>query len=194
MIAAAALAWLLITAAPASAHDVVPGVGGSLGGLLHPVLVPAHALALTALGLLVAQQAPRHRMGLLAAFAASLGAGILVIVSAFAVADAQYAVLGVAAAAGLAVALARPLLAPVAALVGLFGGVAVELDSAPEEISMQRTFLSLVGTAVGALLVVVLVAGLAIHLRRGWQRIGVRIVGSWIAASAILVLALRLAR
>ena len=29
---------------------------------------------------------------------------------------------------------------------------------------------------------------------RPWQRIGVRIVGSWIAASAILVLALRLAR
>ena len=30
-------------------------------------------------------------------------------------------------------------------------------------------------------------------LRRDWQRIGARIVGSWIAASAILVLALRVA-
>jgi hypothetical protein len=28
----------------------------------------------------------------------------------------------------------------------------------------------------------------------GWQRIGLRIVGSWIAASAILVLALRFER
>ena len=39
-----------------------------------------------------------------------------------------------------------------------------------------------------------LVAAIAMHATRPWQRIGVRIVGSWIAASAILVLALRLAR
>jgi hypothetical protein len=31
-------------------------------------------------------------------------------------------------------------------------------------------------------------------LTRAWQQIGVRILGSWIAASAILVLALRLVR
>jgi hypothetical protein len=31
-------------------------------------------------------------------------------------------------------------------------------------------------------------------LTRDWQRIGARIFGSWIAASAILVLALRLGR
>jgi hypothetical protein len=34
----------------------------------------------------------------------------------------------------------------------------------------------------------------ASFLARGWRRIGARIVGSWIAASAILVLALRLVR
>jgi hypothetical protein len=32
------------------------------------------------------------------------------------------------------------------------------------------------------------------RLRRHWQRIGIRIAGSWIAASAILVLALRFLR
>jgi len=45
--------------------------------------------------------------------------------------------------------------------------------------------------ALGAFAVVTLVALLA---RRPWQRIGVRIVGAWIAASAILVLAVRLMR
>jgi hypothetical protein len=38
------------------------------------------------------------------------------------------------------------------------------------------------------------VSDLTARSRRDWQRIGVRIAGSWIAASAILVLALRLAR
>jgi len=32
------------------------------------------------------------------------------------------------------------------------------------------------------------------YLRRDWQRLAVRIIGSWIAASAMLVLAVRLTR
>ena len=36
--------------------------------------------------------------------------------------------------------------------------------------------------------------GAALHLTRPWQHLGVRIIGSWIAASAILVLALTFTR
>lgn len=39
-----------------------------------------------------------------------------------------------------------------------------------------------------------LVIAIATQATRPWQRIGIRIAGSWIAASAILVLALRLVR
>jgi len=38
------------------------------------------------------------------------------------------------------------------------------------------------------------VTSIATGADRPWQRIGLRVVGSWIAASAILVLALRLMR
>jgi hydrogenase/urease accessory protein HupE len=61
----AVLAALLLATDPAHAHDVVAGVGGFYGGLLHPLLVPAHVLALTSLGLLIGQQTPRQRAGLL---------------------------------------------------------------------------------------------------------------------------------
>jgi urease accessory protein len=64
----------------------------------------------------------------------------------------------------------------------------------PQEISMRKTFLALAGTALVAFIIVAGVGTLAALARRDWQRIGIRIVGSWIAASAILVLALRLAR
>jgi hypothetical protein len=47
---------------------------------------------------------------------------------------------------------------------------------------------------VAAFVTLALVAFLASHAARPWQQIGVRVIGSWIAASAILVLALRLAR
>jgi len=71
-------------------------------------------------------------------------------------------------------------------------GLAVALDSPPETISLRDANLALLGTAIGAVLVLLAVLQVATRLTRGWQRIGARIVGSWIAATAILVLALRL--
>jgi urease accessory protein len=53
---------------------------------------------------------------------------------------------------------------------------------------------TLAGTALGACLALAIIAACASRLRRSWQRVGMRIVGSWIAASAILVLALHFAR
>jgi hypothetical protein len=73
-------------------------------------------------------------------------------------------------------------------------GVALELDSVPQEISTQATLLTLAGTTITALSIPALLAVLTAYLRRDWQRLGVRVAGSWIAASAILVLALRLAK
>ena len=59
---------------------------------------------------------------------------------------------------------------------------------------IREANLTLVGTAFGAvLLLLALLQGTA-RLRHHWQRIGARIAGSWIAAIAILVLALRLVR
>ena len=180
------------TATPAHAHDVI-GVGGFYGGLLHPLLVPAHIMALVALGLLMGQQAP-DRHALLALLTAALVAGIVVIVLAFAADNPDYAVLAVAALAGIAVAAGRPLPVALTGPIVLVAGVAVALDSVPQEISMPATFLALVATAIMAVIVTALAAAIATRLARGWPAIAVRVAGSWIAASAILVLALRLTR
>jgi urease accessory protein len=190
---AVGVAALVVATTPARAHDVVSGIGGFYGGLLHPLLVPAHMLALAGLGLCIGQQSPRHRAVLLALFAASLVAGIIIIVSAFAVTAAEYAILAVAAAAGLAVAVARPQ-GLVSAPLPVVAGGAIELDSVPQEISMSATFLALTGSAVAAFVIVMVLSDLTVYWRRDWQRIAVRVAGSWIAASAILVLALRLTR
>jgi urease accessory protein len=162
------------------------------GGLSNPLLVPAHVLTLCSLGLLIGQQPTSWRFGLLAAFAASLVVGIAVVVAAFVVRDADVAVLGVAAVAGLAVAAAHRFTIVVAVPLALTAGAAIALDSVPQDISMLRSFLALIGTAVTGLLVVALLGALAALARYDWQRIGIRIAGSWIAASAILVLALRI--
>jgi hypothetical protein len=164
------------------------------GGLLNPVLVPAHVLALCALGLLIGQQPPFRQIALLTAFAGSLISGIIIIVAAYVVRDADLGLLAVAALGGVAVATAHPRSLVAAVPLTLIAGAALPLDSVPQEISMLKSFLALAGTAVAALLLVGLLGLMVARLRRDWQRLGMRIAGSWIAASAILVLALRLAR
>ena len=190
----AAAVLLLLSAEPALAHPPIPGVTGFTGGLLHPLLVHAHLMALVALGLLLGQQAVRPRYLLLGLFAASLLAGIAAIAAALTAENSDVIVLAAVAILGLLVALARPVpligVGPIVFVVG----VALELDSVPQEISTRATLLALAGTTIAASLIPALLATLTTYLRRDWQRIGARVLGSWIAASAILVLALRLAR
>jgi urease accessory protein len=184
---------LLSTALPAHAHNVI-GVGGFYGGLLHPALVPAHALAIVALGLLAGQQTPPHSRGLVALFGLAHMAGIMAIVLAFAPDDPDLVLLAVAALAGIGVAIAHPLSALVTGPLVAVAGIAIMLDSVPQEIFMLATFLALTATAIAAVVIMTAVVAIALRLKHGWPAIAVRVVGSWIAASAILVLALRLTR
>lgn len=182
---------MLSTTLPAQAHNVV-GVGGFYGGLLHPLLVPAHVLAIVALGLLASQQV--HARRLVALFGLALMAGIVAIVLAFAADDPDRAVLAVAALAGVAVAITLPLPILATAPLVAVAGIAIILDSVPQEISMLATFLALIATAIVAAILMAAVVAIARRLKHGWPAIAVRVVGSWIAASAILALALRLTR
>jgi hypothetical protein len=52
----------------------------------------------------------------------------------------------------------------------------------------------LAGQTAGALLILMFVADFPLDPRRHWQRVGVRVVGSWTAASAVLVLALAISK
>jgi urease accessory protein len=62
----------------------------------------------------------------------------------------------------------------------------------PEPLTRKETWLTLAGTGLGAVLILSYVGGIAAWLRQPWQRIGIRVAGSWTAASALLVLALAL--
>ncbi len=167
-------------------------------GLLHPLALPAHALALLALGLLIGQQQARRRPLLSAAFIAGLAAGLSAIALAVGQTPAADVLLAAGGLAGILVAIGRPLPALACALLAAVVGVALGLDSPPDAISIAAGTIMLIGTGLGASLMLAIVVGGA-----GWlvgaqdkavPRIGMRILGSWVAASAMLVLALRFAR
>jgi urease accessory protein len=165
-----------------------------VGGLLHPLAVPAHAVALLALGLLIGQQRAGRRRAPLLAFIAGLAAGLVAITFAVEATSAADVLLAAAAVTGLLVALARPMPALACAPLAVVTGTALGLDSPPEVIAISAATVVLIGTGLGACFALAIVVICTSRLAREWQRIGVRILGSWMAASAVLVLALRFAR
>ena len=184
---------LVLASQPAMAHPPPLGIGGFLGGLLHPLFVPAHVLAVLALGVLIGQQAAWTRMAALS-FVAGLVTGLGVLTLGVVPALMNEVVLACALIAGGLVALARPVPEAVGCAFAVVAGFCIALDSPPEAISLTEANLMLIGTGLGGALLLIIAVEFARRLKPGWPRVGARILGSWIAASAILVLALRLAR
>jgi urease accessory protein len=188
-----ALLALLAGASAAQAHPVIQGASGFTAGFLHPLLLPAHAFALVTLGLLIGQQPHWGRSVPLAALL-SVVVGLGAIALAYVPTLAGEALLASAAINGAAVALARPLPQVLGATMAAATGLALALDSPPDAISLLEANIALLGTVAGVVVLLSAVVAISARLTRNWQRTGVRIVGAWIAASAILVLTLRLAR
>ena len=162
---------------------------GFVDGLLNPLTTPAHVLTLLPLGLVLARQ-PQRLTGVLV-FALALVGGFLAIVLAVETTPARIVLLAVAVALGAMVAAAwAP--KPLAWLFAAIAGAALALDSPPQAVRIAQAYATLAGTTVGACAVLVVVAASAAHTNADWQRLGLRILGSWIAASAILVLAVQL--
>jgi hypothetical protein len=144
--------------------------------------------------LLIGQQRARSRRAPLLAFVAGLVAGLVALACAVGPTSAADVLLAAAAVTGLLVALAWPMPALACAPLAVVVGGALGLDSPPEVIAISAATVMLIGTGLGACLALALIVACVSYLTAWWQRIGMRILGSWIAASAILVLALRFAR
>ena len=191
--AALAAALVLLATRAASAHTVIPGIGGFAGGLLHPLLVPSHTLTLIALGLMAGKFTGSQRVVTLAVFVAACAGAFGLIATAYSAAQAETLILCLGAAIGLV--LAANLIPPVAVVAVFAAATAggVMFDSVPPVPSVTETALSLTGTALAATALVAAAAWLAAALPPRIRPLAVRIAGSWIAASAAMVLALRIA-
>jgi len=165
------------------------GAGGFAAGLLNPLLAPAHIVALIGLGLLAGHSPAASKS--VAAFALGLAAGLGAIAWGVGETPAGDVLLAAAALCGLMAAGGFTTPAWLAAPLALFSGVAFGLDSPPETISLRDAVLMLIGTACGGVVALAATAFAARAVARLWHGIALRVAGSWIAAIAILVLALR---
>ena len=168
-------------------------MSGVVEGLAQ-LLVPAHVLVLAALGLLLGQHETRTPRACLVTFALGFAAGAGGIALAVREMPSAIALLVLAACAGLLVAISWRLPMILKHALGFATGAALALDSPPHAVSVRLAIVAQIVTGLAAFVALLLVMGGATRAVPAMVRIGLRIAGSWIAATAILVVALRLAR
>ncbi len=185
---------LLLACMPgvALAHAPIEGMDSFYNGVLHPVLVPAHLLAIVSAGLLIGQQGVKRMQLPLITFLLVLIAA-LTVTGQFDLALPESAgemyLLSMAVLCGVIVALELELshlpLMAIAVVVALLVG----FDSSQPELQGRAKLAILTGTGVGGFLLILYAAAAAEFASRAWQKIGIRILGSWATASAFIVLA-----
>jgi hydrogenase/urease accessory protein HupE len=189
----------LLSAVTVNSHPLqVDGDISALGifytGLLHPFLAPTHVLAMAGTGLLIGQL-PREMAAIpLIVFVATYCGALLATLWEAGWAASTNALMILAAVTGFLVALGSPAVRRLVIAIAAISGILLGLNSATEGSSWFSNLLLTLGTFLGGALAVMAFAALTLELPYKWQRIGVRVVGSWTAASSILVLALALSR
>jgi len=178
-------------AAPALAHGGGDIAAGFAGGFGHPLFGPDHVAAMVAVGLWGAVLGSPAIWVLPVAFPLVMAFGGVLGIAAVPMPRVEVGIavsaimLGLMAASGFTgpVSLAVP--------VALVSGLALGLDSPPESILLGEAVAMLIGTACGGIGALAMIAFVASTIARWRQRIILRVAGSWVAAIAILVLALR---
>lgn len=188
---------LVVCPGVALAHSPIQGLDDFYNGLLHPLYVPAHVLLVFAFGFLLGQQGIPVHLRVIWMYVIGVVAGVLLAGTGHTLFDPlmrEVAVL--AAAAGVALLVVVGLRVPMLPMVlfGLGAGVLMGLDSLQGDLAGEARLVALFGSAVALYFLPLYPAGLAEWAqRRAWCGVVVRVMASWVAASALLVLALMLA-
>lgn len=179
---------LLMGALPAEAHLNTTGMGPIYDGLMHFLMSPEDFIPVLALAFLAGLRGATHGRRALFTIPTAWLLGGLVGLSAVAanlhpfIAAAWFLLLGILLAADAKISLR--LTTGISALLGLYHGY---LNGTGLGASTDAA-IALLGLVFGVFVLVALAAAFVVRLRAEWARIAVRVAGSWIAASGLLML------
>ena len=179
---------LLLWTVPAEAHLNSTGMGPFYDGLMHFLMSPEDIIPVFALALLAGLRGANYGRRALFVLPIAWLLGALAGITSFTsrshpfVGAAWFLLLGglVAADARLSLRVTTAL----AALLGLYHGY-LNGNGMGQSLS---TVVVLLGLVFAIFVIVALVAAFVVKLRASWARIAVRVAGSWIAASGLLML------
>jgi urease accessory protein len=184
---AAIVLWMALCPMRAEAHLNSTGLGPIYDGASHLLVSPEDLIPALALALLAGLRGARYgRVALFvlpaAWFAGGLAGTVVGHGSGTAVAVASFLLLGVLVAADARLSLA--LLTAITMSLGLAHGFVNGAGMGQLAVAAQ----ALVGLGVVLFVLTALVVAFVVQLRQPWGRIAVRVLGSWIAASGLLML------
>jgi urease accessory protein len=184
---AAIVLWIALCPARVEAHLNSTGLGPIYDGALHLLLSPEDLVPAFALALLAGLRGARHgRVALFVLPAAWFVGGLAGTVAGHgdgtAAAVASFLLLGILVAADARLSLA--LLTAITISLGLVHGFVNGAGMGQLAVGAQ----ALLGLGVVLFVLTALVVALVVQLRQRWSRIAVRVLGSWIAASGLLML------
>jgi urease accessory protein len=183
--------WLTILLPLTAAAHPMPGVGDFYAGMLHPIVALDQLLPILALSVLAAQQGKRAARQLLATLPLAIVVGAA---ASPALSNTHFlgaVPLGATVALGLLAAFDKPVsrfaIVPIAAVAGLCIGAANTLDTGTQVSFIRFTAgMALAGLLLSAYLTVAIQKLFAIR-----APVAVRVTGSWLAAVGIMTLALK---
>ena len=179
----------LVGAAPAEAHLNATGLGPLYDGVSHFLMSPEDFLPVLALALLCGLRGASYgRRALFTLPLAWLVGGLLGLSASTANGSTLLSAAWLLLLGGLLAADARLSLRAVTALAALLGLYHGYFNGAGLG-QFTTAAVALVGLSFAVFAIVALAAAFAVPLRAQWSRIAVRVAGSWIAASGLLVVA-----
>ncbi|SPF39029.1 conserved membrane hypothetical protein [Syntrophobacter sp. SbD1] len=185
---AAAIVLLCLDCPRAEAHLVTTGLGPVYDGIAHLALSPADLAVVVVLVLLAAMRGPRQSRWLLALLPTAWIVGGLGGLTFQITASLDWATgLSLLLAGALVAAdlnLPLPVVATLAAIIGGFNGFSTGAALA----RTPHAALELLGILVALIVIVTLIAGVVVPLKAFWMRIAVRVLGSWVAATGLLMI------
>ncbi len=184
---------LLVFQSTAHAHLVLEGAGEIGNGALHPLVSPAHVMILLGLSLLLGQRVPFDLKNPMLVFAPVSALALLLSTTGRIASVPLPILIGIALCAAIAVALGRRPPWPLVGVICAAAAIGIGLDSRVESGTSMVIAKTLIGTWLSMNAVVAYTAVCASNgADNEWARIGIRVVGSWIIAISLLVLAFSL--
>ncbi len=184
----------VLCAAPANAHGTLAGGGGFYAGAAHPFLAWDHLLLLLAIGLLLGRRPKRDAAVPLLVLALALLAALVAGAIDLGPSVVPGFILGLGILSGvlLASGMAPPIIGMILLAAATGFGVGLDTDvpilNAFSNLDQYTTY---IGVFVAVAVIVLDMMALSLVVRRAPFTIGLRVIGSWIAAVCLMVLALQ---
>ena len=171
----------------------VEGAGELGNGALHPLMTPVHLLILVGLALLLGQQVPLDLGKRLRVFAPVSALALLFTVSGTVKEIHPPGLIGLALCIAILVALGKKLPRFTPEVICVLAAVGIGFDSAVDTGGLGNILKTLTGTwlAVNALVFYIAICA-SNGADKQWARAGIRVLGSWIIAISLMVLAFAL--